>query len=149
MYNYVAIMGRFADDPDLKTTTENNLSVCSFTLACERNVSRQAENYAVDWIHCVAWRKTAENIARTCHKGDTILVFGRLQTRTWTDMHKDTRYETEIVLDGFQYITPKKKQDEYADVDVPQTSAGRAPSRPHSNRSARFTELPDDGELPF
>ena len=140
-------MGRFAADPVLATTRENGLAVCSFTLACERNVNRNAENYAVDWIRCVAWRKNAENIVKTCKKGDTILVFGRLQTKNWEDIHKDTRTDTEIVLDGFQYISSKKKQDEFADVDVQQQSG--APSRPKSNRSARFQELPDDGELPF
>ena len=148
MLNVCVIEGRFVADPVLNTTKTSGVPVCSFALACERDVSRQAENYAVDFINFSAWKQVAERITRNCHKGDKIIVVGRLGVRSWDGIDKNTHQTTEITVDKF-YFESAKKKDGYLDVEVDSTPTGKAPSRPTSKRTARFTELDDDGELPF
>ena len=62
MYNKVIIMGRLTADPELRQTP-NNISVTSFTVACDRAYSKSAERQT-DFIDCVAWRSTAEFVCR-------------------------------------------------------------------------------------
>lgn len=146
MLNHWSGMGRLKAKPELNKTGSGK-SVCSFTLAVQRDVSRQAEENAVDWINCVAWDKKAEQITQHFDKGDPIVVAGRIQTRQWEDMKKQTRTATEVVVENYYY--PIKARAKGPDVEADEFD-GTAPSRPRSNRSARFTELPeDDGDLPF
>lgn len=138
-------IGRFKAKPELKET-KSGISVCTFVLAVQRDVSRQAEQDQVDWITCVAWGKDAETITTWYDKGDPIFVSGRLETRAWEDIKGQTRTVLEVHVQKW-YRLPKTR-DKNPDVEADVT-AGSAPSRPTSNRTARFTELPDDGELPF
>lgn len=63
MLNSVAIMGRFAADPELKHTP-SGVAVTSFTLAVDRNYTKPGEERQTDWIDVVAWRGTAEFICK-------------------------------------------------------------------------------------
>ena len=83
MYNKVIIMGRLTADPELRQTP-NNISVTSFTVACDRAYSKSAERQT-DFIDCVAWRSTAEFVCRYFKKGQMIAVNGSIQTRNYVD----------------------------------------------------------------
>jgi len=146
MLNVWTGIGRLKAKPELRTTNESGKSVCSFTLAVQRDVNRQSGERDVDWINCVAWGTTAEHISRYFDKGDPIVVIGRLTTRQWEDIHKQTRTATEVVVDHWYYSIRQKDRSPGVTVDE---NAGSAPSRPRSNRQARFTEIADDEELPF
>lgn len=142
MLNYVNVIGRLKAKPELKSTKETGKSVCSFTLAVQRDVNRQSGERDVDWINCVAWGSTAEQITKWFDKGDPIVITGRLTTRDWEDIHKQTRTSTEVIVDRWYYaIRPRDK--------APAEPDGSSPSRPRSNRQARFHEVDDNDELPF
>ena len=138
-------IGRFKEKPELKETA-NGIKVCTVVLAVQRDVSKQAERDQVDWIPCVFWAKHAEIITTWYDKGDPIFVSGRLQNRYWEDIKGQTRAVLEVHVKSW-YRLPKTR-DKSPDVEAEPT-AGSVPSRPTSNRTAQFTELPDDGELPF
>ena len=98
--NIVALMGRLTADVEVRQTP-NGVSVASFSLAVDRysNGERKA-----DFINCVAWRETAENIARFFRKGSKIAVNGSIQTRQFQD--KETgknRVAFEVVVDRFHF----------------------------------------------
>ena len=79
MLNHITIMGRLTKDPELRTT-QSNVSVCSFTVACDRDFG-QGNDRATDFIECVAWRQGAEFVKNYFSKGSMIIVDGRLQSR--------------------------------------------------------------------
>ena len=55
--NSVALVGRLTKDPEAKQT-QTGLTVCSFTLAVDRHVSKNAQvQQTADFIQCVAWRQ--------------------------------------------------------------------------------------------
>lgn len=95
MLNIVALQGRLAKDPELKTTPSGT-SVCSFTLAVDRSYSKDG-NRQTDWIDCVAWKGTAEFICKYFQKGQLMAVNGTLQTRSY---EKDgvKRKTTQVVV---------------------------------------------------
>ncbi len=132
MLNQIVIMGRLTADPELRATG-NNISVCSFTVACDRDYKAKNAERETDWIDCVAWRGTAELICRNFFKGQSIAVSGRLQTRTYQDKQGNNRKVTEIVV-GSAYFCGKKETSNDAFT--------------YSEASA-FEELDDSDELPF
>ena len=133
MYNRVGIMGRFAQDPELRRTQTGAVMV-TFTLAVDRDYKdRDSGDRATDWIDCVAWRKTGEFIKQYFTKGRMALVEGRIQVRNWTDNNGSKRKSTEIVVDEIYF------------ADSP--PASRAAAATHQEPA--FKELPDKEPLPF
>lgn len=53
MLNVVALMGRLAHTPELKTT-QNGTSVCSFSIAVDRTYTPKGEERKADFIDIVA-----------------------------------------------------------------------------------------------
>ena len=98
MLNEVIIMGRLTDTPELKSL-QNGAMTTSFTVACDRDFKAKDGTRGVDFIPCVAWQKTAEFVARNFAKGQSIIVSGRLQVRTWATADGVKRNVTEISAD--------------------------------------------------
>ena len=83
MLNRAILMGRLVADPELRQTP-NGISVCSFTIAIDRNYAKDRERQA-DFIDIVAWRQSAEFVSRYFAKGKMIIVEGSIQTRLYED----------------------------------------------------------------
>src|SRR5690606_24480112 len=57
-----------------------------------------------EWHRVVVWNRQAENCAKYLAKGRTVLIEGRLQTRSWEDKQGQKRYTTEIIANNVQFI---------------------------------------------
>jgi len=127
--NKVFITGRLTADPELRKTP-SGVSVTSFSLALNRNREK------ADFFNFVAWKGTAEFIAKYFHKGDGMEVVGRLSCRTdEKDGVKRTFYE--VVVENVDFAVGGRKEPKN---ETPQFSAADA---------AQFEELSDNEELPF
>ena len=125
--NSVQEIGRVTKEIEVKATPSGK-SVTNFTIA----VPRFRREDGADFLNCVAWGKTAENMGRYVKKGDRIAVSGRLQSRNYeSDGHKV--YVTEIVADEVEFMEYKHKEDEQPN--------------PETNVSG-FTDVNTD-DLPF
>ena len=90
--NICTFIGRLGRDPDMRYTT-NGKAVVSFSLG----VNRDGKKDETDWINFVAWEKTAEVIAKYCHKGDLLGVTGSLMQRSYEkDGQKHTVHEVRV-----------------------------------------------------
>lgn len=107
MLNICAINGRLTAEPELKTTN-NGVSVCSFTAAVERNREVNGER-PTDFIPCVAWRGTAEFISKYFHKGTMIALAGSLQQRKYTDRDGNPRSVIELIVDNVSFCGGKNE----------------------------------------
>lgn len=105
MINNTVLQGRLTADPELKTTS-NGISVTSFCIAVDRNYG---QNKRTDFINIVAWRKTAEFVAKYFRKGQMILVVGSIQTRKYEDRNGNNRTAFEVVASEVEF--GEKKQD--------------------------------------
>ena len=115
--NKVILGGHVTADVELKQTP-TGVAVCSFSVAVNRRVAKDAEQQT-DFINCVAWRNTAEFIAKYFHKGSSICIVGQIQTRSWQDQQGNKRYATEVVVDETYFVDSKN--------DVGQASAPYIP----------------------
>ena len=80
MLNKIIIMGRLTRDPELRRTASST-AVAGFTLAVDRDFKSQNGEKSTDFIDVVAWRNTAEFVAKYFTKGRMAVVEGRLQIR--------------------------------------------------------------------
>lgn len=94
-------MGRLVADPELRQTP-NGVSVITFTVAVDRNYSRDRERQT-DFIDVVAWRQTAEFVSKYFSKGKMIIVEGSIQTRSYEDRNGNKRRAVEVVADNVQF----------------------------------------------
>lgn len=108
MLNKAILMGRLTADPELKHT-QNNIPVTSFTLAVDRSFGKEKQT---DFLDIVAWRNTAEFVAKWFRKGMLVAVSGRLQTRTWEDKQGNKRKTVEVVADEVFFAEGKRGQEE-------------------------------------
>lgn len=106
MINRVVLVGRLTRDPELRYTP-SGVPVSSFTLAVNRTFTNQQGEREADFINCVVWRKTAENVANYLRKGSLVGVEGRIQTRSYENQEGRKVYVTEVVADSVQFLEPK------------------------------------------
>lgn len=109
MLNVVALTGRLVEDPELKTTG-NGVSVCSFRIAVDRDYAPQGQERKADFINVVAWRGTAEFVAKFFRKGQMIAVNGSIQTRQYEDRRGNKRTAVEVVAGSVSFCGSKADQ---------------------------------------
>ena len=105
--NRVVLVGRITKDPELKKTNNNN-SVVNFTIAVNRTFTNASGEREADFINCVAWNKTAENMAAYLNKGSLIGVDGRIQTRSYEGNDGKRVYITEVFVDNLQFLESRQ-----------------------------------------
>ena len=106
MNKFIGI-GRLTKDPEVRITTSGN-NVATFTIAIDRFGAKEK---TTDFINCVAWNKTAENLANYCGKGSQVAVDGSVQVRTY-EKDGSKRYITEIMCNRVQFLTPKSQSND-------------------------------------
>ena len=111
MLNKATIMGRITHDMELRHTPAGK-SVCSFTVAVDRDRKKEDGTYDTDWIRCVAWDSKAEFISRNFEKGKPIILDGRIQTRDYNDKDGNKRSSTEIIVRDVWFSLGDRKKSE-------------------------------------
>lgn len=132
--NKVILGGRLTADVELKQT-QSGVSVCSFSLAVNRKVGKDQEK-KTDFINCVAWRQTADFIARYFRKGSSLCIVGNIQVRSWQDQQGQKRFATEVIVDEAMFVDSKGEED--------QTQPAYNPYGTPNDE-----EISDDDDLPF
>ena len=129
--NKVILIGRLVADPEIRYT-QSGKAVASYRLAVDRPFKQDGQQEA-DFINCVAWGKTGEFAGNYLHKGTKIAIEGRIQTGSY---EKDgvKHYTTDVVVDRHEFCESR--------------SSGQAATA-NSNAGQAFTDMDDDGDLPF
>ena len=127
MLNTIIIMGRLTKTPETKTTS-NNVTFCQFTVAVDREMAKDK----TDFIPCVAWRGSAEFLAKYFTKGQMVCCEGRLENNPFTTDDGKKRDSWSVNVQSIHFCGGKQAAGEFTPVNV------------------KFEELgDDDGELPF
>ena len=139
MLNTVTLMGRLTENPELKKT-QTDISVTTFAVAVDRDYVTKGEQRQADFIDVVAWRSTADFVAKYFTKGSMIAIVGALQTRSYEDKNGNKRKAVEVVASKVSFCGDKsqktKSNNEYTS------------SRVDASGYADFEPMPDD-DLPF
>lgn len=136
MINQVALTGRLTREPELKYT-QGGTAVASFTLAVDRNFTNAQGERESDFINCIIWRKSAENLSNFVHKGSLIGVQGRLQSRSYDNAQGQRVFVTEVVVDNFALLESKAaSQSRQSDQSGPQYQQ----SAPKQTRTTNYAK---------
>ena len=101
--NKAFIYGNLTRDPEVRSLP-SGVQVTSFSVATNRVWKDKdgAKQENVEFHNIVVFGRQAETSAQYLKKGSSVLIEGRIQTRSWeTDGVK--KYRTEIVADRVQF----------------------------------------------
>lgn len=104
---YVTIIGTMVQDAELRFLP-NGTGVANFTVAVNaRKFNRQSnewEKKPAKFWRCQAWNSgkalLAENVANVLKKGDTVVVYGELETREYVTKENEKRSADELRVEG-------------------------------------------------
>lgn len=109
--NNINLVGRIVQELDLNK--HNDKSYVKFTLAVSRY------NDEVDFIDCIAWEQTAENLVKYMSKGSRIGVEGRLQIGSYEStqvINKETKKSVmiktaDVIAHQVHFLESKKEEE--------------------------------------
>jgi len=142
--NKVILMGNLGKDPELRKTETS--SVVSFSIATSETYLNKAGEKVqeTDWHNIVFWNKQAETIAKFFRKGDSIIVEGKLTTRSY-EKDGQKRYITEVKGDNWKFGAKKSENNNEHHVD-----SDRAVDEQRVYNSTSPTKEPEpSNDLPF
>jgi single-strand DNA-binding protein len=96
----IFVVGNATDDAELRYTP-SGVAVCNFSVAVNNRTKKGDEwvDGEPSFYRVAVWRDYGENVAETVKKGDQVLVYGRLMTRTWTDQEQQKHTSLDITAD--------------------------------------------------
>jgi single-strand DNA-binding protein len=129
MNRFVGV-GRLTKDVELRYSA-SGVAVARFTIA----INRPFKKDETDFINCLTFKKSAENLANYCKKGALIGIDGRIQTGSY---EKDGKriYTTEVLAESIQFLETRGTKQE-------------ADNTPSSNTVVHGGVEISDDELPF
>jgi single-strand DNA-binding protein len=145
--NKAIIYGNLTRDPELKSLP-SGMQVCEFSVATNRvwKDASGSKQESVDYHNIVVFGKQAEIVSQYLKKGSSILVEGRMQTRSWDDASGKKNYRTEVVADRIQ-LGPRKEGASFASNTPANSSAD------NSSDKIETIEYPDEDinpeDIPF
>lgn len=104
--NKLTIIGNLTKDPELRTT-QDGISVCSFTVAVNRRNRREGQPEA-DYFRVSAWRGLGENCGKYLAKGRKVCVVGPVSVRTYQASDGNTKASMEITADDVEFLSAKQ-----------------------------------------
>ena len=108
MLNKSIVQGRLVSELELKQAG-SGVIIANFALASDRTIKNKDGKRETDFIDCVIFGKSAENFAKYVHKGDMVIVQGRLQTSLYTDKNGIKKKATTITVEGFDFCVNKSE----------------------------------------
>ena len=104
-FNKVLLMGNLTKDPELRYTPQGT-AVANLRLAVNRKyrTKEQELKEEVCFITAVVWNKQAETCNQYLHKGSSVFVEGRLQSRSWEDNTGGKRSVIEVRAERVQFM---------------------------------------------
>ena len=143
--NNTVMIGRFARDPELRSTRSGK-SVVNFILA----VPRTHKDDGCDWIPVIVWDKLAELVKQYCHKGDPVGVRGHMQTRDY-ESNGQKRTAVELVAEEVEFLGRRERKEAQTLSESAEALVNDAISRVKNHPAPQSMEeaTEPDEELPY
>ena len=144
--NTVTIIGNVTRDPELRYLNSGT-ALASFGVAWNnRYKDRNGEQVEeTSFFDVTCWRDLADNVAESISKGDRVIIYGRLDQRSWETQEGEKRSKVEIQADE---VAPSLRwataQVNKIRRDGP-SGGGNAGGPPPRNEPPAY----DDAEEPF
>ncbi len=113
--NKVILIGNLGEDVKMHYF-DANACIGRFSVATSDTYTQKDSGERVtqtEWHNVVTRNKLAELCEKYLKKGDKVYVEGKLKTRKWDD-NGQTKYQTEVVAENIQFLSPKPEKSETA-----------------------------------
>jgi len=112
--NQVTCLGGLTKDPEVQQGRDGGSAWLRFSLACGRNAKDRDGQWReeTDYVPCIAFGRTAENIEKHCVKGTRILVMGSLKNKEYKTRDGERRWDTRVYVSSFCFAGGKRKDDD-------------------------------------
>lgn len=156
--NSVNLIGRLTKDVDLRYT-QSGLAVGRFSVAIDRP-KKDGQDNGADFPNCVAYGKTAENLANYVHKGEMVGVTGCIRTGSYTGKDGRKVYTTDISVASVQFLNSRPsggQNNGYQNNGYQNNGGYQRQSAPNSINNGNFGQNNaqnsqynfDENDLPF
>ena len=108
--NTTTIIGRLAQDPELRFTT-GGTSVATFRLA----VPNPQDDDNPNWIPVKCLGKTADAVATYLSKGDQVAATGRLESSEWDDNDGQRHWKLEVLARNVEFLNTRNTSNNDTD----------------------------------
>lgn len=105
-FNKVILMGNLTRNPELRQT-QSGTNVFGGSIAVNESYTAAdgTKRDNTTFVEISAFGKTAEIITKYFHKGDPILVEGRLRQESWTDKQSgQARFKLAVIVERFEFV---------------------------------------------
>ena len=108
--NRIILMGRLTAEPDLKySSKDTSMAIARYSLAVDRKFAKKEDgSKATDFIRCVAFGKAGEFASKYFHKGQRVLVDGRLQIGEFTNKDGQKVPTADVVIENQEFADAPK-----------------------------------------
>lgn len=138
--NVTILAGNLTRDPELRYLPSGQ-PVCSFSIAVNRVYESEGQKKEqVGFFRIVVWGKMGEACNEYLKKGSSVLVKGRLDSRSWEAQDGTKRNTVEVVAENVQFLGGKKEGG---------ASAPRETKATASVGGISADELKPDEDVPF
>lgn len=109
--NRVEISGNLARDIEINTTA-SGLSIGNFCVAVNDRVKQQDGTWGdyVNWIDCTLFGARCDGLAPYLHKGQKVLVAGKLHWSSWEAQDGSKRSRVNITVEDIELIGNRQNQ---------------------------------------
>ncbi|MDE0928301.1 MAG: single-stranded DNA-binding protein [Acidimicrobiales bacterium] len=140
--NTVTVIGNITRDPELRFTP-SGAAVANFGLAWNRRTKSGEDITSFFDVTC--WSELGENVAESLTKGNRVIVYGRLEQRSWENQEGERRSKVEIIADE---VAPSLRWATAEVTRTPRGDGGGSSQAPADSNTAPTSNFPTDEE-PF
>lgn len=127
--NSVILIGRLTRDIELKFMPQSGTAVAKFSIAVDKDMSREKKNQAAqegkptaDFLNVTVFGKQAESCSNFLTKGSKCCVNGRITSNNYTTQTGEKRNSVDIIADKVEFLDNKQNrnntEEDEDDVDI-------------------------------
>jgi single-strand DNA-binding protein len=104
-FNKIFLIGNLTKDPELRYTPQGT-AVVNLRLAVNRRFKNKNQELKEEtcFVTVVVWSRQAEACNQYLHKGSSVFVEGRLQSRSWEDNAGQKRSVIDVRAERVQFL---------------------------------------------
>lgn len=109
MYQQTIVVGNLGSDPEMRFTGDGT-AVTSFSVATNRkwNNPDGSKGEETTWFRASCWRRTAEIANEYLHKGDLVMLVGRVKASAFSDKNTgEPRASLELTVTDLKLMPNK------------------------------------------
>ena len=108
MYQRLEVIGNVGKEPEIRVVGDNK--VANFSIAAtERGYTTKSGKEVpehTEWFNCEVWSGLADVVEKFVHKGDRLMLEGKLRTRSY-DKDGEKRYVTDFKVANLLMLSNK------------------------------------------